>query len=136
MCIVIGKADNFISSCFQPCCSCCIVFFLIWLGMRVAIDFNDKFCFCAIKVSDKSPNGMLAANLESQTAIPHACPYLCFCWRKRMTMIARKAEDGWNDLKCCFVLHGLGFSFRPHPNPLPSGEGERTPFSRREKGRG
>lgn len=134
--IVIGKADNFIATIFQPRCSCRIILFLIWLGMRVAVNFNDKFCFCAIKVSDKSPNGMLAPNFESQAAIPHTRPYLGFCRCERMAMVAREAKDGWNNLKRCFVWHRLGFCFHPHPNPLPLGEGARTPFSQREKGWG
>lgn len=107
MCIVIGKADNFIAAIFQPCCSCVIVFFLVWLSVRVAIYLNDKFCFRAIKICNKSPDGMLTSNFESQTAISHACPYLCFCWCERMTMVACKLEDDRNDLKCCFVWHGL-----------------------------
>jgi len=67
--VFVRNTNDFISALFQPFGSCLVIIFLIRFCMRVAIYLNDQLGFGTIEICNKSPNGMLAANLESQPAI-------------------------------------------------------------------
>ena len=129
MYIFIHNTNHFIAALFQPLRSHLIILFLIRFDVRITIDLNDKFCLCTIKVRDKSPDRMLATDLESQSTISDTRPDLCFGWRQRMPMIACQLQDGRDDFESRFLLHDRIFSLIPNPSParrrglIPSPEG-------------
>ena len=55
-CVVV-KPYHVQPLCLQPCCSRCVILFL--KGMAVAIHFHDEPRLMAVKVYDKSADGML-----------------------------------------------------------------------------
>ena len=59
------------AECLEVCVTLLILYYLIGVGMTVAVYFNDERLFQAIKVHDVWPNAMLPTKIES---LKLSCP--------------------------------------------------------------
>lgn len=114
--IFIPNANYLMAAFFQPFGPGCIILFLIWLGMRVTVNLDYKFCLSTIKVRYESPDGVLTAYLESEPAISYTRPYFCFGGSKRMAVVACQLKNGRDDLKSRFIVHNRVFALIPGPS--------------------
>ena len=114
----------------EPLRSGQVVFGLIGLGVRVAIDFDAELGVGSIEVGDEAAEeNMLAADVESEMVIPQLPPQTLFRRSERMTQVARALQDGWRDpaeLRNCFSArhrfpHGCAQTESTSSLPLQGG---------------
>ncbi len=89
--VIVRKTDHFILTHFQPFSPGGVILYLVWFCVRIAVDLDNQFRFCTIKVSDKSPNWMLSAYLEPQATVADFSPKFGFRRRKWMPMVTCQA---------------------------------------------